>query len=112
MIASKHITKIILALMAAAVFVCCFCVGYASELTKLLGGTGVTMEYETALFDTDEIITVDIQMDESEWEKMLSNAISEEYYVCNVVVNGRGERYRFLKMSLTAAFQYFDKSCF
>ena len=46
------------------------------------------MEYESKLFDTDEIISIDIQMEEDTWNEMLSNAMAEEYYVCNVVING------------------------
>ncbi|MBQ6551844.1 MAG: CotH kinase family protein [Lachnospiraceae bacterium] len=46
------------------------------------------MEYETALFDTDEVMEVDIRMDEDTWEAMLANAMSEEYYTCDVVING------------------------
>ena len=32
---------------------------------------------------------IDILMDEDDWNNMLENAISEEYYSCNVVVNGK-----------------------
>ena len=84
----KHTSKIIIALTAVAVLICFAAVSYSSELTVLLGGTAVSMEYETELFDTDEPMTVNIEMDEDEWEQMLSNAMSEEYYVCNVVING------------------------
>lgn len=89
MVASKHVSKIIIAVMAAAVILCFLAVGYASDLTELIGGLGVRMEYETALFNTDEVISVDISMDEDEWNKMLQNATSEEYYVCDVVINGK-----------------------
>ena len=84
----KHTSKIIIALTAVAVLICFVAIAYSSELTVLLGGTTVSMEYETELFDTDEPMTVNIEMDEDEWEQMLSNAMSEEYYVCNVVING------------------------
>ena len=75
--------------MAAAVVLCFLAGAYADELSALLGGKNVRMEYETRLFDTDEVITVDIRMDEDAWAKMLSNAVSEEYYVCDVTVNGK-----------------------
>ncbi|MCR4991144.1 MAG: CotH kinase family protein [Lachnospiraceae bacterium] len=88
MIAHKHITKIIAVIMVIAVILCLLAVGFADKLSGLLGGEGVTMEYETKLFDTDEIISVDIKMDEEEWSNMLQNAISEEYYVCDVEING------------------------
>ena len=88
MIANKHISKIIIAITAVAVALCLLAAVFYDDLSKALGGAGVSMEYETRLFDTDEIISVDIQMDEDEWNKMLKNATSEEYYVCDVVING------------------------
>jgi len=86
---NKHLSKIIIAITAVAVIICMAAVCFSSELTKLLGGSEVNMEYETKLFDTDEVMSINIIMDEDEWDKMLSNAISEEYYVCDVVVNGQ-----------------------
>ena len=89
MAANRHISKIIIALTAIAVLLCFLAIGYADKLNKLFGGSSVTMEYESKLFNTDEVISIDIQMDEDEWEKMLANASSEEYYVCDVVINGK-----------------------
>ena len=88
MSSNKHISKIIIIIMAAAAVMCLLAVAFSKKLISLLGGTGVSMEYETELFDTDEIISIDILMDEDEWNTMLKNATSEEYYVCDVVVNG------------------------
>lgn len=88
MIANKYITKIIAILMVVAVLLCFAAMVYSDELTEAMGGSGVSMEYEEELFNTDEIISIDILMDEEEWESMLSNALSEEYYECDVVVNG------------------------
>ncbi len=89
MIDNKHISKIIIAITAVAVIICFAAIGFSSELSLLLGGTSVNMEYETELFDTDEIMEVNIIMDEDDWNTMLSNAMSEEYYVCDVVINGQ-----------------------
>lgn len=89
MVANKHSTKIILAVMAVAVVLCLLAVAFVGPLTELFGGVGVKAEYTSKLFDTDEIIQVDIRMDADEWDKMLQNAISEEYYVCDVVINGK-----------------------
>ena len=49
---------------------------------------GVRQQYESSLFGT-ELVTVDIQMDADDWQEMLDNAINEEYYVCDVVINGQ-----------------------
>ena len=89
MVANKHITKIIVAVMAVAVVLCFLAITFSGRLTETLGGTGVRMEYESKLFDTDEVISIDIQMDDDSWNEMLANAMSEEYYVCNVVINGK-----------------------
>ena len=89
MIANKHISKIILAVMAVAIVLCFLAGMFSGQLTELLGGRNVRMEYESKLFDTSEVITIDIRMDEDEWNKMLSNAMSELYYTCDVVINGK-----------------------
>ena len=89
MIEHKHISKIIIIITAVAVALCFLAIGYAGELNETLGGTGVSMEYETKLFDTDEIIDIDIQMDQDTWNEMLANASAEEYYSCDVVINGQ-----------------------
>ena len=89
MVANRHISKIIVVLMAAAVLLCFLAIGFSGKLTEQLGGTGVSMEYESKLFNTDEVMQVDIQMDEDSWNEMLANASAEEYYVCDVVVNGK-----------------------
>ena len=88
MIANKHITKIVAVIMAIAVCLCLCAAGYSNDVENALGGSGITMEYESRLFDTSEIISINIIMDEKQWEKMLSNAIAEEYYQCDVEVNG------------------------
>ena len=89
MVANKHISKIIIALAVVAVVLCLLAAGFSGKLSEYFGGTGVTMEYETKLFDTDEVISIDIQMDEEDWNAMLENAMSEEYYACDVVINGQ-----------------------
>ena len=88
MVTNKYIGKIIAILMALAVLLCFAAMIWSDELSEAMGGKAVSMEYEDELFNTDEIISIDILMDEEEWEEMLSNALSEEYYVCDVVVNG------------------------
>ena len=89
MIDNKHTPKIILALMAVAVVLCLLAAGFYDSLVTMLGDSAINMEYETELFDTSEIISINIIMDEDDWNTMLDNAISEEYYVCDVIVNGQ-----------------------
>ena len=88
MLAHKHITKIVAVVMAAAVCLCLCAVAFSGPLTAWAGDKGITQEYETALFDTSSILSVNIQMDEADWNDMLENAMAETYYQCNVEVNG------------------------
>ena len=88
MIAHKHITKIIAAGMAAAVCLCLCAAAFSGQITAAAGETGVSMAYETELFDTSSILTVNILMDEADWNDMLANAAAEEYYQCDVEIGG------------------------
>ncbi len=88
MVSNKYITNIIMILMAIATAFCLLAVLFSDKLTDIVGGKGVNVEYESKLFDTSEVIEIDIQMDEEDWNEMLSNAMSEEYYTCDVIING------------------------
>ncbi len=96
----KHIGKIIYALlalaMAAVMFVSASAKGLfgfdntalGAEIKRAAGDTGTSQEYEDALFNTDEIMTVDIIMSEDDWQELLDNAINEQYMACDIVING------------------------
>ena len=89
MISHKDITKFISALMTAAVIFCILSMVFSQQLVAALGTARVAMQYESALFDTGETMEIAIQMPEEEWEEMLDNAMAEEYYSCDVVINGQ-----------------------
>lgn len=89
MIAQKNITKIAAVIMAVAVCLCLAAMVFEETVKDALGGPGITMEYESRLFDTKEIISINILMDEADWEEMLANAVSETYYQCDVEINGQ-----------------------
>lgn len=89
MISYKHITKIVCALMAAAVVFCFFAMAHSQEAVETLGSVSVPMAYESALFDTDEPIRIDIRMEQEEWEEMIDNATAEEYHSCDVLINNQ-----------------------
>ena len=88
MIAHKHITKIIAVVMAVAVCLCLCAVAFSRQIKAAAGDTGISMEYEKALFDTDSVISVNILMDDADWNAMLENSTAEEYYQCDVEING------------------------
>lgn len=87
MISHKHITKIIGVMMAAAVALCFWMMVFSQEVVETLGGVQVPMAYEEALFDVQELMQIDIQMAQDQWEEMLTNAMTEAYYSCDVVIN-------------------------
>jgi len=88
MISNKHITKMAVALVLLVVIFCILCMYYSDELSHYIGESVYSMEYENKLFNTDRIISLDIKMGVDEWQSMLDNAMSEEYYECDVNVNG------------------------
>lgn len=89
MITHKHMTKIAAVIMALAVCLCLGVMAFSDKIMAVVKETGISMEYETALFDTDSVISVNILMDESDWEDMLEDATAEEYHKCNVEINGK-----------------------
>lgn len=88
MISSKHITLISILLVTVITLGCILAVGYSEQLNGMLGNTEIRSEYTDRLFDTDNIITVNIKMDEEQWQEMLDQAIQETYYPCDVEING------------------------
>ena len=88
MVANKHLTKITIVLIVLAVLTCFLALIFPAALKKLAGGSGVLMEYETKLFDKSQVIDLDIEMSAEKWDEMLQNALTEEYYTCDVTVNG------------------------
>ena len=88
MITYKHITKIIGAVMAAAVAACFLAMAFSEDRLETFGGNVVSMRYESELFAGDEVMRIDIQMEEKDWEDMLANATAETYYACDVEING------------------------
>lgn len=47
-----------------------------------------TMPYESGLFATDRVHTLDIVVDESDWQEMLDSASSKEYIPVSLVIDG------------------------
>lgn len=74
--------------MAAAVLLCLGAAVFSARIVEAAGGPGVAMEYESRLFNTGEVLTVNLLMDEDDWQSLLDNAISEEYVSCDVEIAG------------------------
>ncbi len=79
----KHIDRICCAaLLLALVLTALFVNGESFGLQK----SSTAMAYETALFDTSKVHTINIIMDD--WDEFTANCKSEEYYACTVVIDG------------------------
>ena len=81
-------SAIIAAGMAAAVCLCLCTAAFFGPIAAAAGEPGITMAYETALFDTSGVLKVNIRMDEADWNDMPANAAAEEYYQCDVEIGG------------------------
>ena len=88
MIDNQHIGKCILTLLLAAILALFGFLAYWSSASAQTGSSGLSMAYENTLFDTSSVIEVDIDISEDDWADLLENATAEEYYDCNVTVNG------------------------
>ncbi len=86
MIVNKHITKIVYAVMAVLVIICLFLMVCGKKFISI---SGVSMEYEDKLFNTEKILNLNILMESEQWNEMLENATEEKYYQCNVEINGQ-----------------------
>ena len=73
--------------MLLAVGLCLAAIVFSDRLAAAAGTTGVSLEYESKLFDTSQILDVNILINEDDWNNLLKNAISEEYYTCDVQIN-------------------------
>ena len=82
MIRRKSTEVLAIVLLAVMLLVSCLLPRFAQATG------GVAQTYEQALFGTD-LITVDIQIAEDDWQDMLENALEEEYHVANVTINGQ-----------------------
>lgn len=87
MIDNPHIGRGILALLLAAILALLGFMGYWSAASAQMGD-GLSMTYQNTLFDTSSVIEVDIDISEDNWATLLENATAEEYYDCDVTING------------------------
>ena len=88
MISSKYIGRIAVIITVLALAACFAVIAFKDKISEAAGGNTLKLEYEEKLFDTSEIISLNIIMDSDEWVDMIENAIYDEYYTCDVEVNG------------------------
>ena len=86
MIQSKYIHAIIAVIVSIAVvftFVYMFCPQWLGIVPSY-----TVPEYQSKLFDKNKVMTIDITVDEEEWNEMLENALQEEYISCDLTIDG------------------------
>lgn len=83
MITDKRINVIVAIGMAIAVAVTCLLMAFSGDT-----GTTASYQYPEKLFSKD-MITIDIDADEDNWQNMLDNATAEEYIMCDIIVEGK-----------------------
>lgn len=71
------------AAIVLSLYLACF---RGNETTDLIVEEEKT--YVTSLFDDSKVQSIDIIMDENSWQEMLDNAMAEQFYVCDMMVNG------------------------
>lgn len=74
--------------MVLAVCLCLFATAFSEKIKTYAGSDGISLEYETKIFDTEAPVEVNILMESEDWEDMLSNASAEEYKECDVEIAG------------------------
>ena len=88
MLSSKHISKITIALISIVLILCVLAMTFYDKLLPVVNTSGYSMEYQDKLFDTSEVLDIEIIMDDAKWNEMLQNARQEVYYECDVIING------------------------
>ena len=71
---------IALALLVTILFLALYPFGAAASATD--------MPYAEQLFDISTVHTLDITVEEDQWQEMLDNALSETYIPCDVIIDG------------------------
>lgn len=87
MIDSKRIGLFAAVSTAAAAVICLILIIIAGSPAAETLSVSSEPPYAEKIFGAD-IITIDIAADESEWQQMLDNAMSEQYIMVDVAVNG------------------------
>lgn len=88
MITSRKINILIISLIIFAVIF----TGLLAAAPKVTGNDEAAVsepDYAGGVFDKNKITTIDIQVDEDDWQNMLDNATKEEYISCSLTINGQ-----------------------
>lgn len=70
----------------AALCLACVLLLFAANFVPALAGAQGA--YEQELFHPEKILTIEISMEEADWQDMLENPLQEEYHNANVTIDG------------------------
>lgn len=84
MITDRRLKYITILAVAIAVLIACFMAVWPKGNTVV---SGASFEYPEKMFGKD-VFSVDIQVDEDDWQSMLDNASAEEYIRADIVIEG------------------------
>lgn len=82
---SRNFDRVCLAALALAFLIAALAL-VASALGLTAAASGATLGYETRLFDTSVVHTIDIVMDD--WEGFIAGCEDEGYVLCDLVIDG------------------------
>lgn len=87
MIKSKQFNRItgVLIVFALAITIL---LRYFPDVIPITNASAVSYEYESKLFDKDSIMSINIVVDEDDWNDLLTNATAKEYIQCDIQING------------------------
>lgn len=86
MIKNKYINVICwIFIVLAVVFTVLFASG---KLTFISDNISNNSPYAEKLFDTSYVHSINIEIDESEWQDLIDNAQQEQYHTCNITIDG------------------------
>ncbi|RDU23967.1 CotH kinase family protein [Anaerosacchariphilus polymeriproducens] len=83
----KYIDKICCVIIVLAIFGTVVFMSFCNSET-VTDKNSVQQAYDEKIFSTDTVHSIDIIMDENEWDEFLKNAASEEYMSCTLVIDG------------------------
>lgn len=86
MIKSKYITALIAVLVILAMILAAILM--ISPQTIGITDAARSMPYEEKLFSGDSVLEIDLAISQENWEELLDNPTAEEYYSCDVTING------------------------
>ena len=76
MLSIKHISKITIALISIVLILCVLAMTFYDKLLPVVNTSGYSMEYQNKLFDTSEVLDIEIIMDDVDRINVYENSMN------------------------------------